>query len=196
MAIIKYAVISSDNGSVGFVGFFDTSTGSFSAFQASYNAANPTRSVVDITGSQFPDGQGWQFANNQYTPTDGAFRGVAEVKAKVCAQVSSKTSQIEYAGFVTFRDKQFPRDHSTRDAVVLLANSVGSSAALASTLLPLKVNAIDFSELTIETVADAQDFALAMLQPLKAVYAAQAEQMAAVQAMTNITQLVQYIDPR
>lgn len=199
MAFIKYAAITNDDFSVGFVSYFDAGSGSFAEFKANYEAVQTNQLIVNIDGSAFPEGQGWEQLTAdvvQFHPVDGIFQIVPAVKEKLCAQIAGRTPSLEYVGTAKFKGESFARDHSTRDDVVLLANTVATSPALAAELLPLRVNSIDFAEVTVDTVADAQAFALAMLSPTKTVYAEQADQIAAVQAMTTITQLIQYVDPR
>lgn len=177
---------------------FDVYDGmNWATFKADFESANPGLELVDTAGSIFPSGQNWYSGVGLYQRLpyegNGAF---AVIQAKLLNNISLRTEEIQYSGTVTFKGEQFPRTHDTRGDVVLLATAAGSSAAMAAALLPLRVNSISMEEVTIDNVTEANDFALAMLNPLKAVYAGQADQIAAVQAMTTITQLIQYIDPR
>jgi hypothetical protein len=204
MTTIKYAAITTDNNSVGLVSYYNTAAGPFTDFQAAYHATNPNQQLVDIGQSKFPEGQGWSetvvasqgSGVKQYRPKGNIFQTIDTVRTKVVQLVINKMPYFEYSGTVTFKGKTFARDHETRDDIVLLANTVSISNSFATELLPLRVLADDNTEVSIDTIHEAQDFALSMLSPLKGVYAAEADQVAAIMAMTTITQLVQYIDPR
>lgn len=177
---------------------FDTYTGAdWAAFKANFETSNPTLRLVDIGASAFPSGQNWYSGVGQYQrlPYAGD-ETFAKVQQNILKNIQLRTEQLEYSGTITYGGHPFPRDHDTRDDVVLLATSAVASSALSAALLPLRVNALDGAEVVIGTVSDAENFALAMLSPLKATYAGQADQLAAVQAMTTITALCQYVDPR
>lgn len=191
---MKYASINAGNTLVYFVANY---TGSdFPAFRSAYEAENPGKTLVSLGFSTFPDGQGWVQESNQIAPADGLPKGMADILPGIMAAIQFKTDQLEYDGTVTFKGEQFPSNHDVRDDVVLLAVSVSMDAGFASELLPLRVNSIDGSEVTIANVTEAKEFALIMLNPMKSIYAGNADQLAAVQAMLNVTQLMQYVDPR
>lgn len=189
---MKYAVIDTANSYV-FSAHEYTGT-NWALFKTTYEEEHSDRLLIDLGASLFPSGQGWSQETDGTYPSEP--KGVNDVRANVLAAIQRRTNELEYSGVVTFKSQDFPRDHDTRDAVVLMAVSCIASAELASSLLPLRVNAINTTEVTISTVADAKDFALAMLSPTKSIYANQADQIAAVNAMTAITQLITYIDPR
>lgn len=191
---MNYAIINAGNTLVYSVHVFDG--GDWFSFKTTWQAANPGYLLVDLGSSVFPAGQGWISESDGLYPPNLEYQGVNDVRPNILNAIQYRTKEIQYAGTVTFKDEQFPRDHTTRDDVVLLANSVSSSASMAAALLPLKVNAIDFSEVTISTVADAEEFALAMLSPIKSIYDGQATQIATVQGMSTITELITYTDPR
>ena len=189
---MRYAVVSTDQFFVYSAHGYDGSN--WSTFKSSYESANPGKLLVDLGASSFPLGQGWTqdsdgiYPVNPYNKTD--------VLANLITAIQFRTGELEYGGTVTFKGHELPRDHDTRDDIVLLALSCMTSTSMATELLPLRVNAIDTEEVVISNVTEAEDFALAVLSPTKSIYAGQADQIAAIKAMTTITQLVQYVDPR
>ena len=189
---MKYAVIDTANSYV-FSAHEYTGT-NWTLFKSTYESEHEDKLLVDLGASMFPSGQEWSQETDGVYPSEP--KSVNDVRANVLASIQRRTNDLEYNGVVTFKGQDLPRDHDTRDDVVLMAVSCISSTELAASLLPLRVNAINTAEVTIDTVADAKDFALAMLSPTKAIYANQADQIASVNAMTTITQLITYIDPR
>jgi len=191
---MRYAVIDNANSLV--YSTHEYTGSNWTDFKAQYEHDHDLRKLVDLGSSAFPYGQGWVKDTDGIYPPDGAPKGVADVLPAIQSAIRYKTDQLEYAGTVTFEGELFPRDHDTRDDVVLLALAALTSPAMESSLLPLKVNGISGAEVVISDANDAQTFALAYLSPLKAIYAGQAAQLASVAAMTTITQLIQYIDAR
>lgn len=169
----------------------------FAGFKVQYETDHPGKVIVEVGDSVFPAGQDWYSGDGPYQRLPKPGGSTFEyIQTNIIKNIVARTELIEYEGFVTFKSKQFPRDHETRDDVVLLACTSSVSPAIAAEMLPLRVNAIDFSEVTIANTTEALDFALAMLGPTKEVYADQADQIAAVKAITTIAGLVQYVDPR
>lgn len=191
---MRYAVINNDSTLVYSVHEYDGND--WATFQAEYSVNNPGKSLRLLEGSTFPAGQGWTQDTDGIYPSDGEPKGLADVLPAIYRAIEFRTDQLQYSGTVTFKGHQFPRSHEVRDDVVLLANSVINNAAVAAALLPLRINAIDQAEVTIDTVAEANNFALAMLSSLKADYAGQADQIAMVKSFVNITQAILYVDPR
>lgn len=164
-------------------------------FKEGWEASNPGYLLVDLGSSAFPAGQGWtQETDGTYPPTESV--GIAGVMPAILNAIEVRTTQLEETGSVSFKGHPFPRTHTVRDGVVLLYTCCASDADFIDQLLPLEVVAQDGAIVSVDNLADSKDFALAMLASLKATYSSQATQIAAVQAMTTITLLIQYVDPR
>lgn len=190
---MRYAVINSANTLV--YSAHEYTGSDWVTFKAGYESANPGKLLVDLGSSVFPAGQGWtQETDGIYPPT--ASVGIADVMLGILTAIEFRTDQIEETGSVTFKGHPFPRRHDIRDNVVLLYTCCAADADFITELLPLEIVAQDGAIVSVDNLADTKSFALAMLSDLKSGYSAQATQIAAVQAMTTITQLVQYVDPR
>lgn len=177
---------------------FDKYTGGdWNTFKNNFESINTNLKLVDIGSSNFPTSQNWYSGEGLYQrlPNTGG-ESFLSIQQNILKNITQKFDEIQYSGSVVFKGHHFPRSHDVRNDVALLACAANTTPFMASSLLPLKVNSISFEEVTIETVEEALDFALAMLSPTKSLYNSQADEVAEVMAMTTITQLITYIDPR
>ena len=189
---MRYAVINNANTLVYSV--HDYTGSDWAIFKAAYESSNPGLLLVDLGSSVFPAGQGWSQETGGIYPQ--AAKGVADVVPAILSAIEFRTEQIEESGSVTFKGHPLPRNHEVRDDVVLLYLACAADPDFITALLPLPVPSQDGTVVTVDNLSQAKTFAMAMLADLKDGYADQATEITAVQAMTTITQVIQYTDPR
>ena len=157
--MIKYATINTQTNEVINTKMFDGTTLNFETFKSNFELANKLLQLIDISTSDFPNGQRWvqEFDGNgkeMYLTRDRNAQSLAVTKQNIIKQINLKTYYLKFNKQYSYNGHIYDQSENMQHKYALYSNMSNNAS-----LYPLELPQVDTGlYLTINNKAELDAF--------------------------------------